>query len=113
MDGIKTWLRERKAFLDASHTFFTPEACTYNLSALVSNSFTIIPLSSHLIEDQLEFRGEGALGGEDAPHQVADDAPTPDTSDTPTDHLSTPDSSSPSHSPQLGIPIQSWVNTEK
>ena len=24
--GIKTWLRQRKAFLDASHTFFTPEA---------------------------------------------------------------------------------------
>ena len=25
-DGIETWLRQRKAFLDASHTFFTPEA---------------------------------------------------------------------------------------
>ena len=105
------WGKEKTSWM--LRTPFSRQKPTYNLSALVSNSFTIILLSSHLIKDQLEFRSEGALGGEDAPHQVADDAPTPDTPDTPTDHLSTPNCSSPSHYPQLGIPIQSWVKTEK
>ena len=111
MESKPDWGKEKPSWM--LRTPFSRQKPTYNLSALVSNSFTIIPLSSHLIEDQLEFRGEGALGGEDAAHQVADDTPTPDTPDTPTDHLSTPDSSSPSPSPQSGTPIQSWVKTEK